>query len=75
MPDRTTVTSGWLYSHRNAQAAGVHPRWFSAISFFASGGSACTSFPPRSGSMMMTGIPFAAAACSPSAPACVCSSR
>ncbi len=45
------------------------------MTFFAGSGSMFTSFPPRSGSMIMTGIPFSAAAFKPATPACECSSK
>ena len=58
MPERTTVTSGWSKSQRNAHSAAVQPRSFSAIRFFAFAGKRSTSLPPRSGSMMTIGMPF-----------------
>ena len=41
---------------------------------FASSGKSCTSFPPRRGSIMITGMPFFSAYSRPLLPACVCSS-
>ena len=46
-----------------------------AICAFASAGRLLTRRPPRSGSMIMTGIPFSAAYVSPDLPAWECSSR
>ena len=74
MPDSTQVTSGWSHSQRSAHSAGVQGRGLAANSRRASSGSRFTSLPPRSGSMMITGSPRAAAACSPARPAWLCSS-
>ena len=62
MPDSTQVTSFWSKSQRSAISAALLPCGSSAIACFAPSGRRLTSFPPLSGSMMMTGIPFSAAA-------------
>ena len=75
MPESTQVTSGWSQSHLKAHSAALQPREDAAIRCFPSSGIRSTSLPPRNGSMMITGMPRAAAALRPTRPACVCSSR
>ena len=74
MPERTQVTSGWFHSQRRAHSAGLRRGVWRSIRALAFSGSSSTSRPPRSGSMMITGMPFSAAACSPFRPACAFSS-
>ena len=74
MPERTQVTSGWFHSQRRAHSAGLRRGVWRSIRALAFSGSSSTSRPPRSGSMMITGMPFSAAARSPFRPACAFSS-
>ena len=74
IPESTHVTSGCSHSHRKASSAGVRFLESFAIRFLAFSGRRSTNLPPRKGSMIITGMPFFAAACNPARPACVCSS-
>ena len=57
-----------------ASSAAVRPFGSPAMSCFAPAGSRSTSLPPRRGSMMITGMPLAAAASRPARPAWLTSS-
>ena len=60
MPERTAMTLGRFQQKRYAHSAGVDPGFASSKMPAMSSGSLHKT-PPRAGSMMMTGLPWAAA--------------